>query len=141
MDNITTLSDSDIFPKKEIPYVSEWKERKTVKILLLNDRDELAFVTNPIHGFYLLPGGGIEKGEDTFSAADRECQEEVGYSTINPRILGYIKEWRARDGIQYNTVCVIATVGVKIDIDLRTEDEKKTVLSRIGFQLQKQCLF
>ncbi len=128
MNKIATLSDQDIFPQKEIIPVTEWKERQTVKILLKNHNNELAFVTNPIHGFYLLPGGGVENGEDIFSAADRECQEEVSYSLVNPYILGEIQEWRARDGVQYNTVCVVATVGLKIDSDLRTEDEKKNGL-------------
>ncbi len=128
MDKIITLSDFDIFPQKDITPVTEWKERKTVKIVLKNDQDKLAFVTNPIHGFYLLPGGGVEKGEDIFLAADRECWEEVGYSILNPEILGNIEEWRARDGVRYDTVCVTATAGVKIEDDLRTEDEKKNGL-------------
>jgi 8-oxo-dGTP pyrophosphatase MutT (NUDIX family) len=128
MNKLAILSDPDIFPQKEIIPVSEWKERKTVKILLKNQSNEFAFVTNPIHGFYLLPGGGVESGEDIFFAANRECEEEVSYSLTNPSILGSIQEWRARDGIQYDTICVIATVGSQIDIDLRTEDEKKNGL-------------
>jgi 8-oxo-dGTP pyrophosphatase MutT (NUDIX family) len=128
MNKITTLSDSDIFPQKEIIPVAEWKERKTVKILLENSQGELAFVTNPVHGFYLLPGGGVEPDEDIFSAADRECQEEVGYSITKPRVLGSIEEWRARDGVHYDTVCLVATIGLKIESDLRTEEEKKNGL-------------
>lgn len=128
MNKITTLSDSDIFPQKNTAPVTEWKERKTVKILLANDQGELAFVTNPVHGFYLLPGGGVEINEDTFTAANRECEEEVGYSILNPKILGSIEEWRARDGVRYNTICVVASVGTKITNDLRTDEEKKNGL-------------
>lgn len=128
MEKIATLLDSDIFPQKETIPVSKWNERKTVKIVLKNSDGKFAFVTNPIHGFFLLPGGGIEDEEDVFFAANRECQEEVGYSIEDPEIFASTEEWRARDGVHYDTVCLSATTGMKITDDLRTEDEKRNGL-------------
>ncbi len=135
MKKFITLTDSDIFPDKESSSVSEWKDRKTVKVILTTDEDRIALVTNSIHGLYLLPGGGVDEGEEVFTAANRECQEEIGYTIINPEVFGYSEEWRARNGLRYDTVCVTASLGIKINKDLRTEDEKKNELKVEWFSI------
>lgn len=128
MNILKTISDRDIFPGKDFSEVSEWSERKTVKIILLNDKNEIALVTNPIHNFYLLPGGGIEEGEDIFVAANREVQEEVGFSIREPKLIGSVEEFRSRDMKHYVTTCISAQAGSKIEQDLRTEEEKENGL-------------
>ncbi|MBP7831619.1 MAG: NUDIX hydrolase [Candidatus Pacebacteria bacterium] len=137
MNTIITIRDTDIYPNKQLITVAEWLERKTVKIILKNNKNELAFVTNPIHGFCLLPGGGIEEGENIEIAANRECQEEVGWSIRDISILGYADEWRARDSKHYTTVCVVAQVDAPIDEDLRTTQEKENGLHVVWFSFDK----
>ena len=128
MNYFATLRDEDVFPDKIFPEVLQWTERKTVKIILRNDNGQIALVTNPVHKCYLLPGGGIDEGEDVFGAGDRECQEEVQYSIKNPQEIGTIEEYRARDGKHYETHGLIADVKDKIEEDLRMNDEKKNDL-------------
>ncbi len=71
---ITTLKDSDIFPNKEVVEITEWTPRRTVKIIIKNSAGKIALVTNPAHNFFLLPGGGVDEGEEIFIAADRESR-------------------------------------------------------------------
>ena len=128
MTYLATLSDKDIFPHKEFSSVLEWVLRPTVKIILQNNEGKIALVTNPIHNIFLLPGGGIDEGEDVFVAADRECREEVGYVIIPTEIIGVTEEYRAREGKRCETYGVLASVKEKISEDLRTEEEKKNGL-------------
>jgi ADP-ribose pyrophosphatase YjhB (NUDIX family) len=48
------------------------EETKSVKILLIQRK------ANPFRGKYALPGGFVDKGEDTDEACIRETKEEVG---------------------------------------------------------------
>jgi ADP-ribose pyrophosphatase YjhB (NUDIX family) len=123
MEPILKLNDLDVFPNKEPNQVDSWSERKTVKIFLVSG-GELALVTNPIHKCFLLPGGGIEEGEDVAVAADRECREEVGQGAVEVCEVGMIDERRARGGKHYLTYGVIAQAGKLHGADDRTENEK-----------------
>lgn len=123
------LKDKDIFPNKTFPEIPEWAERKTVKIILGNEQGKIALVTNPVHKCHLLPGGGIDEGEDVISAGDRECREEVKYSIYGAKEIGAIEEYRARDGKHYETYGLIANAKDPISEDLRTDDEKKNELT------------
>lgn len=125
---LTTFYDKDIFPTKKIEKVLQWEKRKTVKIILLNNENKIALVTNPIHQCHLLPGGGINKRERIFTAADRECREETGFSIISEKIIGTVKEYRARNKQLYETFGIVARVSNKTSEDLRTEDEKNNGL-------------
>lgn len=129
MEYITTISDKNIFPNKEIRGITEWILRKTVKIIIQNNDSKIALVTNPIHKCFLLPGGGIDDDENIFIAADRESREEALCSITNPNIFGTIEEYRARDGKRYETHGVFAKIGEMISEDLRTENEKKNELN------------
>ncbi len=129
MNYLATLKDKDVFPNKTFPEVLEWSERKTVKVILRNEKGEIALVTNPIHKCHLLPGGGVDEGEDILHAGDRECREEVKYSIGVVEEIGVIEEYHARDGKHYETHGLIANAKDHIPEDLRTEDEKKNELS------------
>lgn len=128
MPYLTTFYDKDIFPTKKIEKISQWEKRKTVKIILLNNENKIALVTNPIHKCHLLPGGGINKREHIFNATSRECREETGFSIISEKFIGAIKEYRARNKQVYETFGVVARASKKIPEDLRTEDEKNNEL-------------
>jgi ADP-ribose pyrophosphatase YjhB (NUDIX family) len=136
---IATITDKDVFPEKTFPEVSEWARRKTVKIILKNEKGEIALVANPIHKCHLLPGGGINAGEDVLRAGDRECREEVKYSIGVAEEIGVIEEYRARDGKHYETYGLIANAKDHIPRDLRTDDEKKNELS-VEWHIPKEVL-
>lgn len=133
MDYIISLTDKNIFPNKEISPVSEWNLRRTVKIIIQKKEGKIAMVTNPIHNFFLLPGGGIDGEETILIAADRESREEALCSITNPVIFGATEEFRARNQKHYETIGVFANEG-KVDMaDTRTDDEKKNNLTVAWF--------
>lgn len=124
-----TIKDKDIFPDKEVAEVSEWTPRLTVKIVIKNSEGKIALVTNPIHNCFLLPGGGVDDGEEIFTAADRESREEAQCSIRLIVLLGMIEEFHARDKKHYETHGVFAEMHEKISDDLRTDEEKKNELT------------
>lgn len=129
MTHLITLKDKDIFPDKEVAEVSEWIPRRTVKIVIKNSYGKIALVTNPIHNCFLLPGGGIDEGEEIFNAADRESREEAKYSIKPIAMIGIIEEFRARDKKHYETYGVFAEALEEVTEDLRAEEEKKNQLT------------
>jgi len=134
---LATLKDQDIFPNKKMITVNEWQPRKTIKIIALNEINQVALITNPIHGFYLLPGGGVEDGETLEQAGARECEEEIVYSINNQIIIGRTKEFRSRDKKEYDTYCVSAKITSPVGQDKRTDNEKNIGLYVEWFDLDK----
>lgn len=94
---LLTLSDKDIFPNASDTTSIVWKDRPTGKVVLLNDKNEVVLVSNKVTNLFLLPGGGIEEGEDIVEGAKRECREETGYEIEIVRELGVTEDYRARD--------------------------------------------
>jgi ADP-ribose pyrophosphatase YjhB (NUDIX family) len=122
--NVFKISDKDIFPNKDFA-ADQWQERKTVKIILLNTKGEMAMIGNNVHKYFTLPGGGVDDGEDIIDAVKRECKEETRYSCKNIKFLTESFENRGRDKKKYNTFCYLAEVGDETGEDLRTDDEKE----------------
>jgi len=116
------IQSSDIFPKSEIEKPAKYTERQTVKAIVLNDKDEIALVTNAVHNLYLLPGGGAE-GDDLEAEIIRECLEEINWEVKIIGTVGRIQEFRDRDAKEYINTCFVALAIKTIEADTRTEDE------------------
>lgn len=132
MQYLVTLHDEDVFLKPEFVAPTDYKKRVTVKAIVRNKNGQFAFVTNPIHGFYLLAGGGAES-ENLEEEIKRECAEETGYEVGVVKEVGRIHEFRNRDANEYETICFLVKAKQKTSGDLRTEDEKKNELSVVWF--------
>jgi len=128
MHYLATLHDKDIFSQSAHEAPIRYEKRVTVKAVVRNERGQFCFVTNPIHGYYLLAGGGAES-EDLTQEIKRECIEEVRYEVEVVREIGRIHEFRDRDAKEYETICFLVETKKEIYGDLRTEDEKKNDLS------------
>jgi 8-oxo-dGTP diphosphatase len=94
--------------------------------LIKNEKDEILLVKHP-NGWWDVPGGQVEEGEDLISGLERETLEETGvtikanqliavYSNVQPRL--------QYDGIsKINTQVILAFSGLKVNGELITSDE------------------
>ncbi len=127
MEYLEILKDSDIFKNPEHQEPDSYEERQTVKVIVLNEKGEVALVTNPIHKLFLLPGGGAESN-DLEKEAEREALEEINYFVKITKEVGKIEEFRNRNAKHYITTCFLAKTISENQEDLRTEEEKKNGL-------------
>lgn len=136
MKYLATLRDKDIFAKPAFEAPLNYEKRVTVKAIVRNENGQFAFVTNPIHKFYLLAGGGAES-EDLEKEIQRECMEEVRYEVDVVREIGRIHEFRNRSAKEYESICFLVKTKEAVNEDLRTEDEKKNELEVMWFNAKE----
>lgn len=104
-----TLRDKDIFPEVLSTPDPVWKDRITGKAVIFNDNNQIALIGNRIHSFFLLPGGGIENGENIIQGVKRECREETGLEVELTREIGVSEDFRIRDAKHCITIAYFAT--------------------------------
>ncbi len=56
----------------------ELRPKYATRTVLFDADDKVAIIHVKNHGYYKIPGGGIEDGEDISTAAQREVREEAG---------------------------------------------------------------
>lgn len=74
-----------------------WRLRKPrldgCRVLAFDHRDRLLLVRHAYgSGRWMLPGGGLGRGEDALAGAVRELREEAGCGLAGPRLLEVIEE-------------------------------------------------
>ena len=118
------------------------KHRATARVLLINKQNQVFMLKthfDPEVGLpprWLVPGGGIDAGEDTLTAALRELYEETGL-VVSPEDLGEpvleaTGRWDWADGLNYHTytdtIYELKVQDFKLDTSGFTEDELRDVL-------------
>jgi len=89
-----------------------YKYRQAVRAIIFNPQDQIALMYSSKFGYYKLPGGGIEAGEDVVKALKRECLEEVGCNIEIISEVGRIIEFRDEYQLHQESFCFAAkTVG------------------------------
>lgn len=127
-DYILGLSD-----KHDVLDPTVYRERLAARAIIFNNRGEIALLHSTMHGYYKLPGGGIEAGEDWQSAVLREAEEEIGCTVrLRPVEVGRIVEWRKEhDRLRQISFCGVADVIGDIAPNALTDDEKKAGLAPV----------
>jgi ADP-ribose pyrophosphatase YjhB (NUDIX family) len=127
MKYLKTITDKDIFESPEFEKPDIFEKRTTVKAVVVNNEGKFGFVTNPVHGFYLLTGGGAES-DNLEDEIRREVNEEMNLEVDVLGEIGGVHEYRNRNAKEYETVCFIAKTTGEAKEDTRTEDERKNDL-------------
>jgi ADP-ribose pyrophosphatase YjhB (NUDIX family) len=129
------LRDSDIFKNVKYDIPDTYEDRKTVKVIIQNEKGEVALITNPIHKIFLLPGGGAESN-NLEQEAVRESLEEINYHVKIIEMVSEVEEFRNRNAKHYLTTCFSARALKEGNKDLRTEEEKNNGLEVRWFYLK-----
>ena len=101
----------------------KFRLRKAARSLVLNHNSEIALMNVSKHGYYKLPGGGIELGEDIQKALAREIKEEVGAKIEVLRELGCIVEYGNELELLQINYCFVSKLIGKLEKPEFTETE------------------
>lgn len=137
MKPLALFTQKDVFPEREDLKNITFEERLTGKAIVFDHENKVALVGNEVHSFYLLPGGGIEKGESVEDGIVRECLEEIGCRVELMHPIGIVEDYRNREKKHCINHCYSARlVGKKGALRL-TEDERKNGLRVIWVSLDE----
>ncbi|MDO8481553.1 MAG: NUDIX domain-containing protein [bacterium] len=106
MNLLLTIKDQDLGFSTPTPDV--YKEREASRAVVFDTDKNVALLHSTINDYHKLPGGGVEKGEDTIDALRREISEEIGCNIKNIRGLGIIEEYRNKFSLHQTSYCFIA---------------------------------
>jgi 8-oxo-dGTP diphosphatase len=102
------ISDADFFPDIPAEDIKNKKiVRTAVRAVLFNDDSKIALVGST---YLVLPGGGVDAGEELETALKRECREEVGCEIDIIKEIGKTVEYRGRSGGIQESYAYVAKV-------------------------------
>ncbi len=106
--------------------------RQKTRGVIFDDKHNIALLHIESKGYYNLPGGGVEKGEDTRQGLIRECREEIGCDIEITTVLGKTLEYRKETNIINESYGYIGTVkgqkGDRILMGDENEAERNCVI-------------
>jgi len=109
LERIASITDEDITGGK---VRSTKPPRLASRAAFFDEQNRLALMYIEDWQLYMLPGGGLENGEDAIAAAVRESLEETGCHVRIIRSLGYIYENRGNyDFTQYSYYFIASMFG------------------------------
>ncbi len=74
--------------------IAGFRKRTAARAIIQDAEGKIALLHVSNHGYYKLPGGGVEDGEDIKIALHRECKEEAGCAVLITEEVGTVTEVR-----------------------------------------------
>ena len=111
--------------------VKSYRVREAARAVAVDGDGKIALLHVSKDGYYKLPGGGVESGEDRQQTLRRECREETGCDIQIIGEVGSIVEYRRTQRLKQISYCFFAHVkGEKGDPQFTDEEVER------GFELK-----
>lgn len=140
MEIIATITESDVYKEMEpTPKESYGPLRKTSRVALFDEHNNVALHYYSTNGGYFMIGGGVEDGESIEDALIREVKEEVGCKIKNVKELGIIIEHGVGKEVKHTqeNYCFIAEVDGEKGTPQFTEQEIAWGIQLVWFQIDE----
>jgi 8-oxo-dGTP diphosphatase len=110
MQLLKTIRQQDFEPGSPIVDGTNFFKRTSARAVVTDANGAVALLHVSNHGYYKLPGGGIEAEEDSKLALLREIMEEIGCNAKITGELGIIIEHRDYWEMHQTSYCYVARV-------------------------------
>lgn len=120
MEVLKELHDSDIGLVNQA--IESYDQRTAVRAIIRNG-DKIALQWIGKYGFYKLPGGGVDEGEEHIEALRREIREEVGCEINIVKEVGQIIEYRDEINLRQVSLCYLVDVVGDVGVPEFTPEE------------------
>lgn len=107
MNILQEIRDQDLFPSIQSVDSTNYDRRESVRAVVLDQQNSVALLRLDSLNSHKLPGGGIERGENTLRALEREMQEEIGCKVRVLREIGSIIEFRDQSNLIQVSRCFL----------------------------------
>jgi len=105
---IATIRDSDLYVGVTDDDPSNFRIRTAARAVVFDDLKQIALLKVNKHGYYKLPGGGIEEGEDARQALARELLEEIGCKAEVIGEIGETVQYLNQSQLKQTSYCYLA---------------------------------
>lgn len=99
--------------------------RDTARAIVYDADGNIALLHVTRLNYHKLPGGGVEESENTLTALQRECREELGCEIEVGDQVGEIIEYRGKFGLKQTSYCYTAKVAGAKGIPAFTDEERE----------------
>jgi len=123
MNTILTLTDQDFNPDASAGDRENYYRRGAARAIVRDNVGAIAIMHAAKAGYYKLPGGGINDGEETVAALHREILEEVGAKISVTGEIGIVHEYRDFCQMEQTSYAYMATVEGELGAPELTEKE------------------
>lgn len=104
--------------------VRGWRVREAARAVVRDKDGLVALLHVTKDGYYKLPGGGIDEGEEVLDALRRECLEEIGCEIDVRGEVGSVVEHRKMHQLEQASYCYLADVKGEKSAPAFTDDER-----------------
>lgn len=123
LDEIVYITDKD-FGIKPIKHDRDPVVRLGARGIVVNENREIALLYKAKKKEYKLPGGGVDDGEDSTAAFQRECREELGCTIDIQQKLGVAVEYKSQENFKQLSFVYSAQKVADLGNNSLTEKEK-----------------
>lgn len=94
MNTILTIEQRDFDPNAIVGDRNTYMHRQAARAVVTDDEGAIAIMHAAKSGYYKLPGGGVNEGEEILDALHREMAEEIGCKVNVTGEIGIVQEYR-----------------------------------------------